>query len=458
MDIMTDVGLTAEQVAALAPDASSLTAGRGLASERRWSGLGRSGAVIWGECQGSGSTPYQTQADVSGPAFRCSCPSRKFPCKHALGLLLLAAGSPAAVAAAEPPEWVAQWLASREQREERGPGPGQAVLDRKRAPADPQAQARREARRAQRVQSGLAEFERWLHDLVRQGFAQARERPYRFWDEAAERLVDAQAPALAGRVQAMGGIAAAGGSGWAEALLEEAGLVHLLLAAHRRLDDLPDAVRADVRALIGWTVSRDEVLAGERVRDRWAVLGRVVEPDDRLLVQRIWLHGLATRRHALVLSFAAAGQSLDPGGLIAGTVVDASLAFYPSAEPLRALVAERHAAPEPLRAPPGTPAASPSPFTGTVADALAARAAALARQPWLWRLPVALAAVVPVPQHGGWVAAEPGGLAVPLACDELSAWRFAGLAGGAPAGLFGEWRREAIRPLSVAAEGRLVLL
>ena len=119
------------------------------------------------------------------------------------------------------------------------------------------------------------------------------------------------------------------------------------------LDDLPEAARADVRGLIGWTVARDEVLAGERTRDRWAVLGRVVEPDERLLVQRTWLYGLQTRRHALVLAFAAAGQSLDPGGLLAGTVIDASLAFYPSAAPLRALVAERHAAPEPLRAPPG---------------------------------------------------------------------------------------------------------
>nr|WP_279163542.1 SWIM zinc finger family protein [Rhodococcus erythropolis] len=26
--------------------------------------------------------------DLRGPAYKCSCPSRKFPCKHALGLLV----------------------------------------------------------------------------------------------------------------------------------------------------------------------------------------------------------------------------------------------------------------------------------------------------------------------------------------------------------------------------------
>lgn len=33
-------------------------------------------AAVWGLCQGSGKDPYQTQIDLIGPAFRCSCPSR----------------------------------------------------------------------------------------------------------------------------------------------------------------------------------------------------------------------------------------------------------------------------------------------------------------------------------------------------------------------------------------------
>ena len=75
---------------ALAPDAPSQRAAQSLASDRSWplTGASEPGAV-WGECLGSAAAPYRTVVDPSGPAYQCSCPSRKFPCKHALALLLL---------------------------------------------------------------------------------------------------------------------------------------------------------------------------------------------------------------------------------------------------------------------------------------------------------------------------------------------------------------------------------
>ena len=72
-----------------APDASSLAAARKLAIPGPWSDTGSTDHLVWGKCQGSGKTPYQVSIDLTGPAFRCSCPSRKFPCKHALALLML---------------------------------------------------------------------------------------------------------------------------------------------------------------------------------------------------------------------------------------------------------------------------------------------------------------------------------------------------------------------------------
>src|SRR5215831_20520746 len=107
---------TTEQVLALAPDPGSAKAGRELASERRWVTLGRSETALWGECKGSAAQPYRTQIDLREPAFKCSCPSRKFPCKHALGLFLVLAAQPAAFKEKKPPDWVCEWVASRAKR------------------------------------------------------------------------------------------------------------------------------------------------------------------------------------------------------------------------------------------------------------------------------------------------------------------------------------------------------
>src|SRR3954447_13499595 len=103
---------------ALAPDASAARAGRELGSARRWLSTASSSDAIWGECQGSARAPYRVAIDPSGPAFNCSCPSRKLPCKHALGLFLVYAANPAGLAPADPPEWVATWLPSRRARTE----------------------------------------------------------------------------------------------------------------------------------------------------------------------------------------------------------------------------------------------------------------------------------------------------------------------------------------------------
>ncbi len=80
---------TTDLVLGLAPDAASAKAGRGQAGPGKWTGLGAQDTVLWGEVQGSGQKPYQVRVDLGGPVFKCSCPSRKFPCKHALGLMLI---------------------------------------------------------------------------------------------------------------------------------------------------------------------------------------------------------------------------------------------------------------------------------------------------------------------------------------------------------------------------------
>src|SRR5688572_31127336 len=183
---------TSERVLALAPDSSSAKAGQGLSSLRKWKSVGRSDLAIWGLCQGSGSKPYQVRLDPGEPAYKCSCPSRKFPCKHALGLFLIAAGDLSAIKEGSPPDWVQEWLDSRAKRAET-----KAKKQEDAPPADPEAAAKRAAERARKVSAGMEELGRWLGDLARQGLATAPTQPYTFWESRAKRLVDAQASGAA---------------------------------------------------------------------------------------------------------------------------------------------------------------------------------------------------------------------------------------------------------------------
>ena len=431
--------LTAEQVLALAPDPAAASAGRGVASAGRWVLLGRSGQAVWGEYRGSGRHPYQTQADLDGPAYRCTCPSRKLPCKHALGLLLLLAGEHVTVPETGPPGWVAEWLAARAGRAAR-----RAARPERPAAPDPAAQARRAADRAAKVEAGLAELGLLLRDVVRAGLASGG-RPTRSWEEAAARMVDAQAPGLGGRLRRIAALPRVG-ERWSERLLEELARLHLLVEAYHRLDRLPPETQADVRALIGWPQPKDELLAQPGLRDRWGVVAQRVADEDRLRVQRTWLWGARSDRAALLLDFAPAGQPL-PAGAPPGSGLDAELVFYPGSTPLRALVKAEH----------GGRFEFPTlrPGLATAKDAYAAYAAALATNPWVGPLPVVLDAVVPVPRRD-WVLRDSSGGCLPLSPWFGAGWQLAALAGGRPVRVFGEWDGEHLLPLAVLAGGRLV--
>ncbi|MBG0830995.1 SWIM zinc finger family protein [Planomonospora sp. ID67723] len=418
-----------DQVLALAPDASSQKAAQGVSSPGKWSNAGVAAEAVWGECKGSGSKPYRACVDLSEPAYRCSCPSRKFPCKHALGLLLLwsADGVPGAD---EPADWVAEWL---DQRRARAAKPAAAPRT-----AEPGAapDPRRAEQREQRVAAGLAELERWLADQMRQGIAGSRRHDH--WDGLVKRLVDAQAPGVAGTVSRLGAVLS--DDDWPARLLSEYSLLHLLLTAHRR-----EALTPTVRGRVGFPVTKEEVLSGETVRDVWDVLGRRDEEQDRLISRRVWLRGRATGRAALVLSFAPTGQALD-ASLVTGTALDAELAFYPGTAPLRALVATRHAA-APAAPPPGSPPEA----------VLEEVAAALAGDPWTDSWPVVLDAVTPM-RNGSWLLGGPSG-GLPLHPSAGTPWRLVAASGGHPLTVAAEWTPWGLRPLSTwDEEGRVVVL
>ncbi|WP_406219196.1 SWIM zinc finger family protein [Streptomyces canus] len=443
---MTQQGVrwTADQVLALAPDATSRKAGSKLGAAGPWSEAGSSDeGTVWGLCKGSGSKPYQTVidiADAAGPAYKCSCPSRKFPCKHALGLLLLWAGGEGAVPPGPTPDWAEQWIEGRRQRAQEkrtADAAGSAA-----GSGDPEAARRRAERRAVRITAGATELEQRLMDLLRGGLAGAEQAGYGMWEETAARMVDAQAPGLAARVRELGAIPSSG-PGWPVRLLEECALIHLLDQGWLRRERLPDGLASTVRSRIGLSASAD----GPAIRDRWLVLAQYDTADARLTTRRIWLHGTDSGRTALLLSYGAAGRAPELA-LPVGLELEAEVSSYPGTGQLRAALGEQFAPPAPTATrPPGV----------TTEQAAAHYGEALRDDPWLDSVPVTLDRVIPAPDGDSWqlVDAE-GDSALPLTASARSRpglWRLVALSGGAPVKVFGECGHRGFTPLTAWPEG-----
>ncbi|MDR7268597.1 hypothetical protein J2X20_001226 [Pelomonas saccharophila] len=434
--------LTTEAVLALAPDAASAKAAHGLVRPSQWPLLGADDAALWGECQGSGAKPYQTQVDLAGPAFRCSCPSRKFPCKHGLALLLMRAQQAAAFTASETPAWVREWLDSRAEKAEKQAERQAAKATA--APADPEAADKREAQRWQRIVTAASDLQRWLADQLARGLGALDDEALANWQTQARRLVDAQAPGLGQRVLA----AAQGvrhGADWPELTLQRLGLLQLACEGLAHREQLPPSLQADLRTVAGWPLERSEVLEqGERVLDRWTVLGVVTEErDDKLTERRVWLHGERSGRRAWLLDHAFGGRGFEQSWLV-GTSTETALAFFPGSAALRALPAE-----------PLSDAGSPRWPDATATAEWQAIAERLAANPWVNLHPLVLADAVPL-RRGNVMAMAGAGRLLPMTLPDTEAWTLLAIAGGRPLRLMGEWDGRSLVPLTAwAADGSI---
>jgi SWIM zinc finger len=436
---------TTGQVMTLAPDAASQRAASGLAGPSSWSGWGTAGDLVWGQCAGSGKHPYQTVIDVSGPAYHCSCPSRKFPCKHALALLLNWANG-MVPEQGQLAAFAQSWKAGRDARTAR------AGADTTAKPASVKngaAAARRSRQRADRVAGGLAELRVWLRDQIRAGLSGTAAGGYRHLDAIAARMVDAQAPGVANTLRKIAAVPVSG-EGWPGRLLAHYAQLHLLIRAHDQLDTLPADLAAVVRSRVGYSIRREEVLAGPGFSDLWQVLAVRDVPDPPVPARRLWLHGHRTRRFALLLLFALNGSfGANPdAALPPGTVLDADVHYYPGQPPLRAVLGARRGQTRSAGEPEGA---------GASAAMLAGWAAALAADPWLAECPVLLRGT-PVPSGERWRLVDASGAALPLTGQEQSLWVLLAISGGHPVTVAGEWSPAGLTALTAWHNGVAVPL
>lgn len=84
--------ITKDYIEKFAPDLSTIKNAQSLIKKGSFQNHGKNteDTLYFAECKGSGKTAYKVSADFlkeNQPLFRCSCPSRKLPCKHSIALL-----------------------------------------------------------------------------------------------------------------------------------------------------------------------------------------------------------------------------------------------------------------------------------------------------------------------------------------------------------------------------------
>ena len=404
------MALTLSIVEALAPDQASLKGAAAQMKPAKWplrAGDATSG-LIWGECQGSGANPYRVMADTGDHGYKCTCPSRKFPCKHVLALMWMYAEDEGVFGQAEVPDWVSDWVGRR--RKTGGAAPAKdaggdknlnaAVRAEPEAAPDPKAEARRRAAAEKRalgtrrsVRAATEDMEQWIADQLRTGLGgfmgELNERCRRI----AARLVDAKAAGLASRIDEMPArLMELPAEERLDAAISELGKLVLLARAWRAEPDDPELFRAVVTA-----ENRDHVLADPdalRVASNWEVLGEQVSTRrDGLISQSTWLLNLkdTAPRFALLLDFFPAATGRRGGAFTPGERFRAELVFYRAKHPLRAIIAARE-----------TDEVAAGPWAGDMPDdPLANFFELLDAAPWSVSAPVLIPA--------GRVCAEPSG-------------------------------------------------
>jgi hypothetical protein len=365
--------ITLSRIEAVAPDQSSLDAARKLLVDGKWPSLQHDAEqrILWGACQGSGSSAYRVAVEVADLGAKCSCPSRKFPCKHSLALMWWFAERADRFSEGAVPDWVTEWQSRRRRtdapKKEASSGPpksAQAAADARDAPArDPEASARQKERtkaaRETSVAQGLDELDVWIGDQIERGLGAFGARALEQCRLLAQRLVDAKAGGLANQLDNLPTLYFRTPEARRhDVLLEQLGGLHLLAQAYRRQSELDAALVNDVRSRVGWTLSREELTSSSdalRHRARWTVLAtrRESQPDSLVRYETF----LATRdtsgvRIAMLLDFVPAAVAASSGpGLVAGSELDAELVYYPSATPLRAVVTAQHSSQPAAHAP-----------------------------------------------------------------------------------------------------------
>lgn len=184
-----------------APNAAAIKNARAVLAKKKLAALNQApdGTLLFGECHGSGADNYMPSADFSDPAkpiYRCTCPSRQFPCKHTLALLYAWAQGTKFATAEIPPDLL-------EKRSK------VAVRTEKKATAadkPPQVNKSALKKKIQTQLEGIGLLESLVGDLARSGLGTLNAKSARQIEEQANQLGNAYLPGARNALHALTGL------------------------------------------------------------------------------------------------------------------------------------------------------------------------------------------------------------------------------------------------------------
>lgn len=305
--------------------------------------MGKSDRGIWGDIKGSGSSPYKILIDFTDLATKCSCPSRQFPCKHGLGLLLVYTSDPNQLKISDEPDYVREWLDKRQAKTQQKTAEASELteeeIEKKSASKE-----KREEERSTFVDSGVSELKLVLKDFIRLGLLELSTKNTAYFDGIAARMIDAKAPGLANWVKEFGKVDFKNKATWQEQSLELIAKVYLILKSYENINQLDTGFQSTLRNVIGWTHQTKDLLTDKTTltqKDNWLVLGSSTEIQDDFTIIRTWLHGLQSNQNALILAFENKFSNNATQKFLDGTTLEAELAFYPDNIPHRAFIKQQ---------------------------------------------------------------------------------------------------------------------
>lgn len=439
---------TDEKIAALAPNDSTERRGRTLANSSKWNSIATNYEAIWGECKGSGSQPYLVQINLSGPKYKCSCPVRKPPCKHVLGLFFLFAKSSAVFKYQAPSEAIKNWLdkqsSSAITSTTRTSTP---VL--KTEEAIEQAKAAKEKRWAQRVQlmaSGMDELELWLTDLIRQGIANTDIQKASFWNQVAAKMVDAKLPRISTYLKETHQLIQQN-QNWSEIVVARLGELYLWAESFKKRDLLSPEMQEELYQSLGKIIKKADILEQHpSTKDLWFILGKKEGVDiEGRSFRKIWLQGQKTKQQALILDYAFGSMGYEQQYIV-GDLLDGALVYYSKAYPQRAIFKSFDSAKIYEKTELST--------YKDLNSVLSAYGKALVLNPWIFSFPVGLSKLKAFMNDKKELQIKDVNDAlIPLSqVKEEVMWKILAISGGHSVSLFGEWNGLHFEPLSMLTE------